>query len=362
MAHNLYLANGQTSMFCATGKRGAPWHGLGQQVQDAQTWKEAMRLSGLDWTVSKHQLLSPIDSSKIDAYGIFRDTDSAFLGSVGGVYTPIQNEQCFDFVDTLLESCEGAHYESAGALGNGSRIWCLARVPYDITIAGTEDKSENYILFETSHDGTMSATAKLTSVRVVCQNTLELALAMKNADVKIRHSSSGTAKLETAKRMITGIQQSVETLGAKLNELARRKVTPTISKGVMDALFGNEWNDSPRKRNQVEEIAQLFSQNDHNAFPTIKGSAYNLLNAVTEYTDHYRDVRITEDKRGMSESLVRKESALFGGTGESMKARALDAILELTQDAPMMDTPLIIPTASSRVGNILSMVASPVLA
>ena len=363
MSANIYFNQSTNShaMFSAIGKRGAPWHGLGQQVIEAQSWKEAMTLAGLDWTVSKHQLLSPIDSSKIDAFGIFRDSDNAFMGAVGGVYTPIQNYQAFDFVDTLLESVEGAHYESAGALGNGSRIWCLARVPFGIQIAGTEDKSENYVLFESSHDGTMSATCKLTSVRVVCQNTLTMALNSRGTDVKIRHSTNGTSKLEAAKRMMTGVKQTVETLGEKLNELARRKMTPEITKGLMESIFGADWKDSTRKRNQVQEIAQLFHQNDHNAFPTIKGSAYNMLNAITEYTDHYRSVRITEDKQGMTESQVRGESAVFGGTGESMKEKALASILELTENAPAMDMPLQIPTASSArnsVESILSMVAA----
>lgn len=352
MSHNLHETLNGYATFTAIGKRGKPWHGLGTMVQEAQTWEEAIKLAQLNWTVSKHRFNSPIDNRPVEAYGIFRDDTKQFLGTVGDVYTPIQNEKAFDFVDTLLESTQGAHYESAGALGNGSRVWCLARVPFDLTIAGTQDRNENYVLFETSHDGTMSATCKLTSVRVVCQNTLTLALNSSGASVKIRHSSSSNEKLEAAKRMMTGIQQSVKTLEEKLNFLAKKRVTKEVSEQVMSNLFGKDWKESSRKKNQIHEIGMLFYSNDRNEIPEIKGSAYNLLNAITEYTDHYRSVRVTDSKRYMSIDNVRKESAIFGGTGESLKSKALDYILDAVKIAPDMEVRQL-----SNVDNIMNMVS-----
>lgn len=343
MSHNLNFdgVSGQYRMFTAIGKRGLPWHKLGQNVVEAQTWQQAAQLAHLDYTVSKHQLNSPLTGSLIDAYGIFRDDNKNFLGTVGNVYEPIQISQAFDFVDTLLEAEKGAHYESAGALGDGERFWVLARVPYTIQIAGTDDKHEAFMLFESSHDGTMSATAKLTTVRVVCQNTLTQALNGSGmASVKIRHSSSGSAKLEAAKKMLTGVQQTVESLGEKLNTLARRKTTKEINLKIMESLFGADWRDSSRKQNQIKEIAQLYSSNDHDAIPQIKGTAYNLLNAITEYTDHYKGVRITSGRAELTEQQVRAEGAVFGGCGERMKQNALETILELTETCPVIDTPI----------------------
>ena len=360
MSHNLYTNEaGQVSMFSAVGKRGTPWHGLGQQVQDAQTWQQAMELAHLDWSVEKRPLYGSVNGAfnQVSASGIFRMDNNQFLGTVGDVYTPIQNAQAFDFVDTLLESVDGAHYESAGALGDGSRIWCLARVPFSVQIDGTDDKSENYLLFETSHDGTLSATSKITSVRVVCQNTLNLALSMGNSALKIRHSASGSEKLETAKKIMGNVKQTVATLNEKLNYLAKRKINPVLSRKIMDGLFGKDWTDSTRKRNQVEEIARLFESNDKNAFPEIKGTAYNMLNAVTEYTDHYRSVRVTEGKKGMSENLVRKESAIFGGTGETMKTKALEYILEAVEFEPEIAAPIYSRPYSTGVSKIMDMVA-----
>src|SRR5579864_4686782 len=125
MAHNIWNQNGRDSMFCVGGREAA-WHKLGARTPDAVSWEQAMELANLNWQVKKMQLSGPF--GLVDAYGIFRDTDNAFLGSVGDVYSPIQNKVAFEFVDTLIEAA-GSHYESAGALGRGERIWCLARVP-----------------------------------------------------------------------------------------------------------------------------------------------------------------------------------------------------------------------------------------
>lgn len=366
MAHNINFdaVSGQYRMFSATGKRGAPWHHLGQMVRDAQNWQDAARLAHLDYTVQKHRLNSPITGDPIDAWGMFRDDNQAFLGTVGNVYEPIQIPEAFKFVDTLLEAEKGAHYESAGALGSGERFWVLATVPYNIQIAGTDDNHEAFLLFESSHDGTMSATAKLTTVRVVCQNTLTMALRGGGmASLRVRHSSSGTAKLDAARKMLTGVQQTVQTLSDKLNTLARRKVPKETTLAIMDKLFGADWKDSTRKRQQVAEIAQLYDQNDHNAIPEIRGTAYNLLNAVTEYADHYKGVRVTAGKEGMSEKQVRAEGALFGGSGERMKSEALETIIEMTAGCQEREAkiiyqamPPVLPEKKA-VDNILSMVA-----
>jgi phage/plasmid-like protein (TIGR03299 family) len=360
MGHNLFTdtKSGQTAMFCATGKRGLPWHKLGQMVVEAQSWEEAAKLAHLDFTVYKKQLIHPLKpDTLIPAHGIFRDDTGDFLGVVGDVYQPIQTAQAFDFVDTLLEAEKGAHYESAGLLGHGERFWVLARVPYEISIDGTDDKNFIFLLFESSHDGTLCATAKICVERVVCENTLNIALGEKSATVKIRHSGTGTEKLEAAKKMLTGVKQTVASISDKLNTLAHRQLTPKHNDAIMSALFGSDWKDSTRKRNQIEKIGTLFASNDHNAIPEIKGTAYNMLNAVTEYADHFRSVRVTEGKENMTEVEVRAEGAMFGNA-DQFKQEALSKILALTGDCPVKARPIFSrPQSPSSVNNILAMVA-----
>jgi hypothetical protein len=132
-----------------------------------------MSLAGLDWSVIKNQNYARNPQGHVvpvSSYSIFRDTDGAELVSnVGEGFTVKQNRECFQFVDDLLQDNGGAHYDSAGALGNGATIWCAVRVPRaDIAVSG-EDRSESYLVFTTAHDGSMAHTAALSSVRVVCR-------------------------------------------------------------------------------------------------------------------------------------------------------------------------------------------------
>lgn len=339
MAHNLYQdRNGRYAMFC-TGAREAAWHKLGQRTDGAVSWAQAMQLAGLDWKVNKEQLYLPVNGSfgSIPAWGIVRSTDGAYLGTVGAQYQIIQNEFAFDFVDALLDAENGAHYESAGALGNGERIWCLAKVPQTITVAG-DDKSEVYLLFTTSHDGSMAATAKMSTVRVVCQNTLNMALTANGSMVRVKHTRDAERRLDHARRLMQGVGADAKALEEKLNLLAARKMTRETMTAIFDRLFPkpkDQEANTARRENVLADVLRCYESNDKNAFPQIRGSAYNLLNAVTEYTDHERSARITDGRKDYSIAQARAENALVG-TGDKLKTEALEVILESTNGAPMM--------------------------
>lgn len=360
MAHNLNLnqLTGQYSMFCATDRHGLPWHRLGQHVDHAATWAQAMQLAGLDWSVEK-EVLFATDGRPVEAWGIFRADNRNFLGAVGPSFTPIQNVKMGEHIDQILKSIDGAHYESAGALGKGERVWAMARLPEssDIRIKGTDDVSKSFLLCCQGHDGTLSYILKLTSVRVVCQNTLTAALGTSHGSantIKIRHTANAGAKLDSATKAVRGVQTAIADLGANLNELALRKVNKEVNRKVMAKLFGDDWQESPRKVNQIREIAQLFESNDRDAIPQVRGTAYNLLNAVTEYTDHYKSVRQTDAKQGMTIEQIRTEGAIFGA-GEVLKMQAIDAILEATKDCARKPEPVSV-AAPSGIDNILDMV------
>jgi phage/plasmid-like protein (TIGR03299 family) len=156
---------------------------------------------------------------------MFRTDTGAFLGSAGDRYTPIQNKMAFEFVDALLAVEEGAHYESAGALGNGEKIWCLARIPRDITIAGTDDSSLSYLMFCTSHDGSLAAQAKITSVRVVCNNTLTSAVNGNGSMLRVKHTKQAQDRLDAARKLMNKAVTGIKDLEEKLNLLALRKMT-----------------------------------------------------------------------------------------------------------------------------------------
>ena len=354
------LTNGNHA-FAYNKNYGLPWHCLGTAVDGAMTWQEAMEKAGMNWSVSKRQLAVEISGYHrlVPAYGIFRDDNHKFLGVVGDQYTIIQNSEAFEFADSLLEQMDGSHYDTAGVLFNGERIFLSARIPFAISPdRAPNDVSHCHLMFETSHDGTMAATAKLTTVRVVCNNTLDLALGSKGfGTMKVRHSQSGAEKLERAKKMFSGVTQTVSTLKEKFDILSNRKINKEASEKIMVSLFGSDWKESTTKRNQIERIAHLFELNDRNVFPEIKGSAYAMLQSITNWTDHYRTTRKTDRMDEMNARQVQVQSAVFNG-GTDFKSRALEIVMAATKDCPEMPSPkqyqsVDIP-GSSKIDDILS--------
>ena len=334
--HNLEIKNGRASMVFNS-RYGNPWHQLGTPVDGAMTAASAMELSQQDWDVIKRQLFTHSASGaevSIPAYAIFRDDNGAYLGTCGQDYQPIQNAKQFEIIDYLLEGSDGAHYDTAGVLGRGEKVWTLARIPEaDITVAGV-DKHVSFLLAATSHDGSLAFTLKLTSTRVVCQNTLSMALSSNGALARVKHTKNALDRVEAAKRYMQMVTENAKTLSEKLNLLAGRKMTKATYQSVMDKLFPVSKDEDGKERGQgrrdniLGDVIRLYESNDRNAVPEIRGTAYNLLNAVTEYTDHLRTSRVSDDKAelGYTADKARYESAIFG-SGDTLKNKALDVIL-----------------------------------
>lgn len=327
MAHNIATdaITGKDMVYTA----GAlPWHKLGQNVADARSWEDALNLAGLNWEVSEEPMRTDYGIIKTHKAIVRADQPALVLGIVGKDYQPIQNQVAFDFTEALLET--GALYESAGALGQGERIWTLARIPQADFAIG-DDKHMSYLLFTTSHDGSLAATVKVTDVRVVCNNTLTMALCGNGANMKIRHTKTADERLRAAQRMISNTIQSAESLADKFTKLAHRRLTKDSMTAILDRLFPKpaENASQTRRENLVGDILDIYESNDRNAFPEQRGTAYNLLNAVTSYTDHVRGARITDSRSSMTMDQARAENALFG-TGERLKAEAFDVIYKLT--------------------------------
>lgn len=338
MAHNIFNDGTKDCMF-VVGKREDAWHRLGQRVPGAVNWEQAIELAGLNWNVVKQQNFAMIPGGRklvaTDSYTVFRDSDNAQLGTVGIDYAVMQNADCFRFVDTLLEANGGSHYDSAGALGNGARIWCAVRVPgADFNVAGPKDAHETYLIFTTSHDGSKSHTAMLSSVRVVCQNTLQAALRESEAMFRVRHTANAQNRLIEVKSLMSGVVQNAQTLKEKLERLAHRRMTKETLVEVINRLFPVKNADAKqtKRENTLIQVLDLYASNDNNAIPEIAGTGYNLLNAMTEWTDHHKNARITQGRKGMTVDAARAENAV-SGTGENFKNQALAVIDEVTEAA-----------------------------
>ena len=367
MAHNLAKdrKSGEIAMFCV-GDRQAAWHGLGQRIVDAPDWETAYRLAHLDYEVGTRQMISPgpvvnlaemtraegcaltreqiIEAIQgavkpVDSWGVFRNDTDGFLGAVSKMYVPIQNKDAFQFVDGIVATGK-VRYESAGALGMGERIWVLARVDREIRPAGLNDTSECYLLFTTSHDGKGAAKCMLTTVRVVCQNTLQMALRGAKDFVAIPHVGNTVTRIDEAREVLGLAFVGFDEIEGKMTELARRAVTREQYGRIMQALFpfGRGEGGSSRMFKQAEQVSELFESNDGNAFPTIKGTALNLVNAYTEFVDHFRSSRRTESAetpnwKDEPLDVCRRRSAMFG-VGADLKRQAFEKIWAMTKDSP----------------------------
>lgn len=324
--------------------RESAWHKLGTVTGKHQTWADILAHGGLDFDVFKSQLRDGLGRT-IDAWGVFRwdkadklahRKDAAqFLGTVGKDYRIINHASGFELIDVLMQTADGAHYETAGVLGKGETVWGLADLGLRLHVGG--DETVPYLLFATSHDGSMSYQLRICATRVVCENTLSIALSESRAQFKVRHTKSAGDRIADARQALEAYGRDCRTMEEKLNWLASRMVTRETFTNIMDRLFpiktkakdsadsadSADSGNTTRRGNMLAEILSIYEANDNGAFPEQRESAYCLLNAITNYTDHER----------VSRGNGRAESALFG-SGDKLKTSALELILETSKDMP----------------------------
>lgn len=342
MSHQINRTAAGDAFFSA---RVPAWHRLGTVTPGCLNWKDALKVAKINYLVERRQLIDPITRNPIPAYGTFRCDTGEFLGQVGPEYQVIQNGSIGDVLDAIVEAKGGAHYETAGALGRGERVFALVNLKEAIKIKGTDDLSDTYLLGVTAHDGSMSNRYYMTSVRVVCANTLAMAENAQAGKVefRIRHTGEIDAKLAMATEVLLDAKKGIKSLSDKLNYLATKEATKPVIQDVLGKTFpklterkagdDGKMRFTPaavRQQNVAREVLTLYEKNDDNAIPKIRGTAYNLLNAFTEFADHEKSVR--QGGFGSPEA-ARAFQATFGPAAE-FKQDALSFILSSVDFAP----------------------------
>ena len=178
--------------------RETPWHGLGRIIMDAPASREALELAGLDRQGESRNIYSGTGAMIPGYRANVRSTDDAVLGVVSDRYRIVQNEEAFQFTDDLLG--EGVTYETAGSLQGGKKVWMLARLPRKYLIAG--DQVEPYLVIFNSHDGSSGVKVAMTPIRVVCQNTLNLALNTAKRSWTARHTENVLLRVQDARETL----------------------------------------------------------------------------------------------------------------------------------------------------------------
>lgn len=306
-----------------------PWHGLGNKLapkQPLQTWAKA---AGMDWSIEEAEVRFVAGNKNLGSIHAFpeqkvlyRSDNKAPLSVVSARYQVVQPAEILEFYRDLTEH-SGFELETAGVLKDGKKLWALARTGQSVTLKG-KDTVNGYVLLATACDGTLATTAQHTSVRVVCNNTLQIALGDSAGAVKVGHRSQFDA--QAVKRQLGIAVSSWDAFMVRMKALSERKMSdaaaerflrrvltyPTTSPANRDVLAVNE--------RAIKAVAELYSGRGKGAdLASASGTAWGLLNAVTEYVDHRRRARSDDHRR----------DAAWFGSGATLKDRAWEEALKL---------------------------------
>ena len=273
--------------------REKPWHGLGTEVKEAPTSADALVYAGLDWTVDQKNVYAE-DGTLISGYKVnVRSTDNAVLGIVSDRYRVVQNEDAFKFTDDLLGA--GVTYETAGALQGGKKVWMLARMPQRYIIAG--DEIAPYLVVMSSHDGSSGVKVAMTPIRVVCQNTLNLALGSAKRVWTTKHTENVMSRVHEARETLMLAEVYMGELGRSIDELSQIRLTDRKAMDLMQEFFPvtNDVPDAQRKNNLrlLEDMKLRYW--DAPDLSNMGKNGYRFINAVSDFATHADPIRRTKN-------------------------------------------------------------------
>ena len=304
MAHELEIgANGEVAF---ASLREPAWHKLGTVFEDEVTTDEMLKLAHLDnWNVRLEELSFPEGyvSDKTNYFvcrtNPFDKSQNDVLGVVGERYHTLQNEDLFTFGDNLLDG--GGTWETAGSIKGGRVVFGSLSLDNEIVLdpKGRADKVDSYLLINTSHDGSVSIQASITPVRVVCANTLNLALGGgwgKHRNIKqsfkIRHTQTAEGKVQIAREALGLAQTYLDEFSVMANAMIETDVTKKQFDEIVAMANPAPEKDSKGSFKKHEAKIELINDIYVGQFnDTITGTAWGTLNALTERLDWHRNAR-----------------------------------------------------------------------
>lgn len=273
--------------------REKPWHGLGTHVEEAPTSADALRIADLDWNVVQRNI-QVCGGAKIKNYKAnVRDSDGTVLGVVSDRYKIVQNAEAFEFTDSLIGG--DVRYETAGSLNGGRKIWLLARLP-ETEIVG--DKTEPYLCFTNTHDGSGAIRVCMTPIRVVCNNTLNLALGSARRAWSVRHTGDMASKMHEARVCLEMASAYMNDLSQTADRLANTTVTRDRLREILDEMFPVTEESTDREKQNIQKLKNeymvCYFAPDILKF---RGTAWGAVNAMSDMISHNAPRRKTADYR-----------------------------------------------------------------
>lgn len=303
-----------------------PWHGLGNKLaaqQPVEVWKEQ---AGMDWAIEESEVRYISGNNNVGVINAFpeqkvlyRSDTKAPLAVVSKRFKVVQPGEVLEFYRDLTAH-SGFELETAGVLREGRKFWALARTGQSTVLKG-RDRVDGYLLLATACDGTLATTAQFTSVRVVCNNTLRVALGGAAGAIKVPHRSRFDA--DTVKRQLGITVSSWDGFVARMKALVECPVDPDTVEGLLRRVLTYQVQDG--KANVVNEqalanVRALYEGGGRGAMlASSRGTAWGLLNSVTEFVDHHRRARSDDHRR----------DAAWFGQGAQIKHKAWEEVLEL---------------------------------
>ena len=271
--------------------RETPWHGLGTKVMTAPDSREALIAAGLNWNVIQEPICTtenePIKGYKANV----RDSDRKVLGVVTDRYKVVQNHEAFSFTDELLG--QGVRYETAGSLQEGKKVWLLAHMPHEYIISG--ERISPYLLFSNTHDGSGAIKVALTPIRVVCNNTLNLALRTAERSWSMIHTGDIKSKMKEASDTLFKAERYMDELGKEFEQLRVHKLTDQEVMNYIEILLPVEDGSTPQQIKNVQRLQEDMKSRYFDA-PDLKDTgknAYRFINAVSDFATHAKPLRQT---------------------------------------------------------------------
>ena len=332
MAHELETQNGVASF---ASFREPAWHGLGTVFTEEKNTAEMLVAANLNnWNVRLEELEIPstLTSDKNYSYVVRTNpTDKSqtdVLGIVGERYVPLQNEELFAFGDNILDG--GGRWETAGSIRGGRVVFGSLALERETILdpSGVADKVKTYLLINTSHDGSIAIQASITPVRVVCANTLNLALGRKGKapkqSFKIRHTQSAEGKIAVAREALGLANKYMDEFDIMANAMIQKEITAAQFNDIILAAYPKPEKDTKgaikKWENKVDVINDIYTGQFNGM---IANTAWGALNALTERLDWYRSAR-----GGNNESILAAASG-FDATITAEKNRLLKVVKDV---------------------------------
>jgi len=328
MGHQIEQFEDGTSAFFSA--RELPWHKLGTVTANALTAQEAITTAQQDWLVEKRPIYTKLEDGTYlavkDKFATVRNHPKAgysALGVVGNQYVPVQNMEAFEILDAIRDD-SGAVYETAGSLYEGKRVFISMKLPNTLKFAGGQDNVDLYILASNSHDSSTAFQLMVTPIRVVCANTLAMAVGNHKRVINLKHTRNVKSRVTEARDALGLTFAYVEEFEKQVEKLISSPMSHSEFYAYTEKLYeikGTTQKQETRTEKVREEIKALWNA------PTqanIKGTRWAAYNAVVEYVDWGMAMRLTKK---ISESDARAIRTMTGGA-DVIKNRAMKLLVK----------------------------------